>query len=499
MKVGIDLGTTNSAVAYIDENGNPQIIPNREGERITPSVILFEGGTPVVGSSAKTSATGDPLNVVQFVKRQIGNSSYRFINEQGATYSSEEISAIILKRLKEDAEMLLGQTIEGAVITVPAYFDDAQRNATKDAGAIAGLNVLKIINEPTAAALAYGLSKTHDTINLMVYDLGGGTFDITIMNISNGVIDIKATGGKKNLGGFDFDNNVAEWIISDFKKAHGIDLYDDLYALEDLREKTEACKKQLTTRTKALLTVSSQGKVLKTEITRDLFNELNRNLINQTGFLMNMVLDDAGMTWQEIDKILLVGGSTRMPIVHEFIEEITGLKPSIDVNPDEAVAIGAAMQASFLDQDGSSPVNPVPVIMDVNAHSLGIIASNKDGKLENTIILKRNTHIPAEVSREFYTAEENQSGASIQIAEGEDTDPEYVRIIGSAHVKLPPRPKNSPIRVVMSYDSNGIIHVFVYDGLTNENLGESHIDRKSNLSQDEIYNKKKLIDDVNIE
>jgi molecular chaperone DnaK len=250
MIIGIDLGTTNSAVAYVDDNGNPQVITNRDGDRTTPSVVLFDSESPVVGAVAKSNSVTDPLNVIQFVKRQMGNTSYKFIREDGENFTPEELSAIILKKLKEDAEEFLGEKVDKAVITVPAYFDDAQRKATQDAGAIAGLKVLKVLNEPTAAALAYGATKNNQPQNIMVYDLGGGTFDVTVMSIGNGEVTIKATGGDRNLGGFDFDNKIIEYVVNEFESQFGIDLYDDDVAMQELREKAEACKKTLSSRSK---------------------------------------------------------------------------------------------------------------------------------------------------------------------------------------------------------------------------------------------------------
>lgn len=501
MIIGIDLGTTNSAVSYIDENGNPQIITNRDGERITPSVILFDGDIPVVGSVAKNNSVSDPLNVVQFVKRQMGNSSFKFIKEDGENFTPEELSAIILKKLKEDAEEALGEKVDKAVITVPAYFDDAQRKATQDAGAIAGLKVLKVINEPTAAALAYGITKNCDNKNIMVYDLGGGTFDVTIMNFNKGDISIKATSGDRNLGGFDFDNKIIEYIVNQFEEQHGIDLYDDEVALQELREKAEACKKTLSNRSKAMINLSSQGKMIKTDVTKEQFDEMIEPLLDRTILIMNNVLEDAALTWNEIDKILLVGGSTRVKRVQELIEKASGKKPSAEVNPDEVVAIGAALQGYILD-DVSDTADEISntKITDVNSHSLGTLANDVEtGIRKNYIILPRNTPLPAEAYQEFCTINDGQESILMEITEGEDEDPEYVKIIGTTTLKLKKRPAGSPIRIVVGYDENSVVHVRVIDLISNEDLGEMYIERTSNLSDKDVKEKSNKISKLKVE
>lgn len=504
MIVGIDLGSTNSAMAYIDKNGNPQIIPNREGERITPSVILFEGDTPIVGSVAKNDSITDPLNTVQFVKRQIGNPGFKFINENGESFTPEELSALILKRLKMDAEEYLGEEIDSAVITVPAYFDDTQRRATWDAGEIAGLNVLKIINEPTAAALSYGLLQKQEKQTIMVYDLGGGTFDVTIMSLSDEEVNICATGGDRNLGGFDFDNKIIEYIQKAFENEHGIDIYDDFIAMQELREKAEACKKTLSSRKKTLINISSEGKSLRQEVTRENFNSMIEPLINRTILIMRSVLEDAAMEWEDIDKILLVGGSTRVKLVNEIIENETGIKPSSEINPDEAVAIGAAIQAqicSMANGTGNDTTsNANKVIKDVNSHSLGVICNNfNTGELMNQIILPRNTQIPASYSQVFTTNHDNQEYVELQVTEGEDEDPAYVRIIGRSLINLPPRPKGSPLRIIISYDENGLIHADAFDELTQDSLGEMKISREANLAPEDVAAKVDKVSKIHIE
>lgn len=346
--VGIDLGTTYSAISVVNKYGKPEIMVNREGERITPSVVLFDGSDVVVGSIAKRSAVASPFNVVQFVKRQIGDKAWKFTTEQNEDFTPEEISAMILRRLKEDAETLLGEKVEDAVITVPAYFDDAQRKATQDAGRIAGLNVLRIINEPTAAALAYGLDKMHMEQNILVYDLGGGTFDVTIMHLSPSGLRVLSTGGAKNLGGFDWDNVVMNYLNEEFQKQGGIDLLEDPMLEQDLRDKAEIAKKTLSVRDRTNVFLSANGINASITLTREIFDELTAPLLNRTQKIMEFVLEDANIEWKDIDKVLLVGGSTRMKQVPAMIERVTGIKPSLDVNPDEVVALGAAIQGAIL-------------------------------------------------------------------------------------------------------------------------------------------------------
>lgn len=498
MIIGIDLGTTNSSMAYVDENGVAQIIANKDGERTTPSVIMFEGDTPIVGTYAKDNSATDPLNVAQFIKRQIGDINFKFPKEDGTELTCEELSAIILKKLKEDAEEALGKKVTKAVITVPAYFDDAQRNATKDAGEIAGLEVLKVINEPTAAALAYGMGRKDEDLNIMVYDLGGGTFDVTIMNLNDKEITVKATGGDKNLGGFDFDNVIMNHIIKQFNEKFDIDLYDDEDAMQELREKAEVCKKALSNRAKTRINLTSQGEKLVEELTKEQFEQWIDQLLDRTSFIMEDVLDSASMEWKDIDKILLVGGSTRINRVQEIIENITGKKPSSEVNPDEVVAIGAAYQAEILSDKDDSIIDKK--IVDVNSHSLGTLSINTDtDKLQNFIILPKNTPIPAEKSSVFYSMVDSQKEMKIDITEGEDDDPQWVRVIGSSVIKLNDRPAGSPVKIVIGYDENSIIHASAIDEINNEKLGDMNIYRTSNLTDLEVKEKQNKMSITTIE
>lgn len=493
--IGIDLGTTFSAVATINQHGKAEIIPNREGERITPSVVLFDGNTPLVGSIAKRSAVGNPLNVVQFIKRQMGNSSWKFRTEQGDMFTPEEISAIIIKRLKEDSETILGEPIKDAVITVPAYFDDAQRKATHDAGRIAGLNVLRIINEPTAAALAYGIEKNNQKQTILVYDLGGGTFDVTIIKVDEGGIDVISTGGDKNLGGFDWDNEIMNFLNEEFKKQDGPDLFDDPMLEQDLRDKAEIAKKTLSTRDKASVFLSAGGKNASINLTLDQFNTITGSLFKRTGSIMEFVLEDSGLQWKDIHKILLVGGSTRMKAVPTLIEQITGKKPSVEVHPDEVVAIGAALQGLLIDRSGL--VDPkmfsLVEINDVNSHSMGVIAVNQYEKEFNSIVLKKDTTIPCKTSNIYYTVADNQTELNVQVTEGEDEDPAYVKIVGEGVIKIAPYPKGAPVEVFFEYDHDGIIHVTVVDLTTNKRLGELQIKRESNMNEHDVQASKQKI------
>lgn len=491
--IGIDLGTTFSAVAYVNASGKPEIIPNRDGERIMPSVVFFENDNPIVGIAAKNSSVLEPLNVVQFVKRQMGNPSFKFNTEKGVEYTPEEISAIILRRLKEDAEQFLNDKISGAVITVPAYFNDAQRKSTQDAGKIAGLNVLRIINEPTAAALAFCFDKFNDPQTLLVYDLGGGTFDVTIMQIKFGEINVIATGGDKNLGGFDWDNEIMNYLNEEFKKKNNIDLFDNPESEQHLRTKSEEAKKTLSTRDKTNVILSYLGKNASIELSRDKFEELTSPLLSKTHHIMEFVLEDANLNWNNIDKILLIGGSSRMKAVETLIQKVSGKKPSKEIHPDEAVAMGAAIQASLVDAekgigDSNSASNlPVIFIQDVNSHSMGIVTYDKDSNSNfNTIVLKKDTPIPGKVSDIFHTVTDKQTELFIQVTEGECKELEDIYILGEATLKIPPYPAGAPVEVFFCYDVDGIVHLNVFDLSANKSLGEIHIKRSANLDESQI-------------
>lgn len=505
MLIGIDLGTTFSAVASVNREGKAEIIVNRDGERTTPSVVMFEDGSVVVGEQAKENSVVDPFSVCQFVKRQMGKKSFVFDVSMDEKYTAEEISAMILKRLKEDAEAYCGEAVDGVVITVPAYFDDAQRKATQDAGEIAGLNVVGIINEPTAAAIAYCHGQANNDGNVMVYDLGGGTFDITVMKLSDNLrkVDILATTGNRNLGGFDFDNAIISRVMKEFEEQYGIDLEDDDTAAQDLRIKAENAKKALSSRNKVGISIVSQGKTLKVEITREEFEESIKGFLDSTKASMEYAMDDAGLKWADISKIILVGGSTRVPAVQNMIKEFTGIEPSHELNPDEAVAIGAAYYADYVySKETGEEVKAEKVIQvtDVNSHSLGVITHDDDGKAHASFIIKRNTALPAVGEDVFYTSSEGQTQLFVQVVIGEDDDPDYDTIIGTSTLKMQtPRPKGSPIGFKMHYDENGIVHVSVRDLVDGTDLGEMEISRDANLSEEDVHNKKMIISDINVD
>ncbi|SFX39505.1 molecular chaperone DnaK [Thermoactinomyces sp. DSM 45891] len=497
--VGIDLGTTYSAISVVNKFGKPEILVNREGERITPSVVLFDGEDPIVGSIAKRSAVASPFNVIQFVKRQVGDKNWRFITEQKEVYSPEEISAIILRRLKEDAETLTGEKITDAVITVPAYFDDAQRKATQDAGKIAGLNVLRIINEPTAAALAYGLDKMDQRQTIMVYDLGGGTFDVTIMRLSPEGLRVLSTGGAKNLGGCDFDNEVMNYLNEEFRVQSDIDLLDDPMYEQDLRDKAEIAKKTLSSRERTNVFISVGGHNASITLTRQKFDELTGSLLQLTRVIMEKVLSDAGLQWKDIDRVLMVGGSTRMRSVPALIERVTGIRPSLDVNPDEVVAMGASIQGTLLHMKAglSDPdllkAFPAVEVQDVNSHSLGVVALDENGAEVNSIVLKKDTVIPARVSGHYTTTVDDQTQLHIQVTEGESSDLDFVKVVGDGMIELPNYAKGAPLEVIFEYDSDGIIHVSVIDSTAGALLGEINIERTSNLTDEEVIEKQQRV------
>lgn len=494
--VGIDLGTTFSSIAIVNKYGQPEIITNQAGERLTPSVVLFDGETPIVGSIAKRSAVANSLNIVGFVKRHMGNPNYKFRTEGGTIYSPEEISAIILKRLKEDAEIRLGYKINDAVITVPAYFDDGRRKATHDAGRIAGFNVRRIINEPTAAALAYGFDKSGVKHTLLVYDLGGGTFDVTIMEIGPGKLKVIATGGDRNLGGFNWDNEIMTYLNNEFQKNGGPDLSSDPSWQQELRNKAEIAKITLSSRDKTSVFFSIGGIDISIPFMRTQFEEFTNPLLNRTANIMESVLEDAHLNWKNINKVLLVGGSTRMKAVPELIERITGMKPSLEVNPDEAVSLGAAIQAALIQiEDGHSNIVeqstfPLVEIKDVTAYSLGVIALNEFEKEVNSIVLNKNTQIPCKVSDIFYTVEDDQQELDVRITVGEDIDINgNIDIAARSMIKISPYRKGAPVEVFFEYNIDGMIQVTVYDVTAKKNLGEITIKRTRNMDEKTVLEK----------
>jgi len=480
--VGIDLGTTNSVVSVL-EAGEPTVIPNAEGGRTTPSVVGFSKSDEVlVGEVAKRQAITNPDRTIRSVKRHMGETNWS-VNIDGKKYNPQEISARILQKLKRDAESYLGDTVTQAVITVPAYFDDAQRTATKEAGQIAGLEVLRIINEPTAAALAYGLDKEEEQ-TVLVFDLGGGTFDVSVLEISEGIFQVKSTSGNTHLGGDDWDQRVISWLVKTFKDTEGVDLGADKMALQRLQEAAEKAKVELssvqeTTINLPFITATDTGpKHLDLKLTRAKFQELTADLVDACRGPFEQAISDAGLTQSKIDHVVLVGGSTRMPAIQELVHSMTGSEPHKGVNPDEVVAVGAAIQAGVL----KGEVKDV-LLLDVTPLSLGI--ETKGGVM--TKLIERNTTIPTRRSEVFTTAEDGQPSVEIHVLQGEREMAMYNKTLGKFQlVDLPPAPRGIPqIEVTFDIDANGIVHVAAKDRATGKEQSMT-ITGQSSLGKDDI-------------
>ena len=478
--IGIDLGTTNSCVAVL-EAGEPKVIPNPEGNRTTPSVVAFKNGERIVGDAAKRQAITNP-NTVSSIKRLMGTSEK--VEIEGKKYTPEEVSAMILSYMKDYAESYLGEKVEKAVITVPAYFNDAQRQATKNAGKIAGLNVERIINEPTAAALAYGLDKQEKNQTILVYDLGGGTFDVSILELGDGVFEVKSTAGNNHLGGDDFDNKIMDYLVETFKKENGVDLSKDKMAMQRLKELSEKAKKDLSSMTTTqvsapFISQSSDGPLhLEMTLTRAKFEELIHDLVMSTLEPVRKALKDADIKAKDLDKVIFVGGSTRVPLVYETVKKELAMEPSREVNPDEVVAMGASIQGGVLTGD----VNDI-VLLDVTPLSLGI--ETLGGVM--TVLIPRNTTIPTSKSEVFSTAADNQPAVDVHVLQGERSMASDNKTLGRFQLAdIPPAPRGVPqIQVTFDIDANGIVNVTAKDLGTNK---EQKITITSNttLSDDEI-------------
>ena len=478
--IGIDLGTTNSCVAVL-EAGEPKVIPNPEGNRTTPSVVAFKNGERIVGDAAKRQAITNP-NTVSSIKRLMGTSEK--VEIEGKKYTPEEVSAMILSYMKDYAESYLGEKVDKAVITVPAYFNDAQRQATKNAGKIAGLNVERIINEPTAAALAYGLDKQEKNQTILVYDLGGGTFDVSILELGDGVFEVKSTAGNNHLGGDDFDNKIMDYLVETFKKENGVDLSKDKMAMQRLKELSEKAKKDLSSTTTTqvsapFISQSSDGPLhLEMTLTRAKFEELIHDLVMSTLEPVRKALKDADIKAKDLDKVIFVGGSTRVPLVYETVKKELAMEPSREVNPDEVVAMGASIQGGVLTGD----VNDI-VLLDVTPLSLGI--ETLGGVM--TVLIPRNTTIPTSKSEVFSTAADNQPAVDVHVLQGERSMASDNKTLGRFQLAdIPPAPRGVPqIQVTFDIDANGIVNVTAKDLGTNK---EQKITITSNttLSDDEI-------------
>ncbi len=482
--VGIDLGTTFSAVAHVNEYGKPEILPNSDSDRITPSAIMFEDDLMTVGKTAKRLAKAVPDQVVEFVKREMGRSLEDYYREfKDKKYSADELSAVILKKLKQDAEASLGEEVTDAVITVPAYFHDAEREATRNAGRIAGLNVLQLLNEPTAAALAYGVDKLGQDQRVFVFDLGGGTFDVTLMEIIGSTIRMIQTNGNHRLGGKDWDDKIAVHVATAFEAEHGSDPLEDVHAAQELQLEATAAKETLSKRQKTTIVCGSGGKTTRVELTREGFEDLTRDLVDQCRELCDMVLTDATMTWRDIDTVLLVGGSTRMPMIQEMVRGISckDINPQ-EVNPDDAVALGAAIHAALREIEDEPDENAGVAeaikerygasairVIDGASHSLGVVLVGSDERTEyNHVMIEKMTEVPcARDQRDLWTVVENQSKVVFRVVQGLDDRQEETSEIRFADYQIAemvlplPRglPKHAPLHLTYKYNTDQTLEV----------------------------------------
>ena len=488
--VGIDLGTTFSAIAFVNKHGVPEILHNAEGDRITPSVVLFDGDEIIVGNYAKQAAAAYPEQVSEFVKRHIGDDDWTF-EFDGKQQTAERISSYILAKLKHDAEQRLGHKVEEAVITVPAYFRDKQRRATIRAGELAGFRVLKILNEPTAAAFAYGLANAGRSMRCLVFDLGGGTFDVTVVDIADNVINVIATAGDDQLGGKDFDDALIRYAADEFKARHGVDPTEDLVGLHYLRQKCLSAKLSLSRRPKVQLIYDFQGKILRLEISRELFEDLCQGLLGRCRRLTEEVLLEARVQPSDIDTVLLAGGSTRMPMVRDLIRDVFNREPATDINPDECVALGAALTAALESARVAGEAPPIDIrTHDVTSHSLGMVVF-RDGELFNSTIIRRNSRIPCERSRDDYvTTHDGQTIMDLWLLQGDEPDPLECNVLGHFEFwGIPARAAGEArLSVTYRYNANGIVEVEAMDLGSGQTL--AHRVAASNLTLEDIARKR---------
>lgn len=515
--VGIDLGTTFSAMCHVDESGHTQIIPNAESERITPSVILFDGNTAIVGSAAKQNAVAEPEKIVDFVKREIGKSKIEFNREFGdKLWSAEELSALILRKLKQDGEKFLGVPITDAVITVPAYFSDVERTATMHAGQLAGFEVLQILNEPTAAALAYGIDKHQGNETVFVFDLGGGTFDVTMMRIAEHHIQMLGSNGDHKLGGKEWDDVIVNWVSEEFDKQFNENPLLDLHSYQDLYNRALTAKIQLSSRNTATVVHSYAGHSLKIELTRDEFEHRSRHLLEKAKAICEIAMSEAELDWNQIDRILLTGGMTRMPSVREMIRNMSGRPLAEDISPDEAVAMGAALHATLVllgreDSMGgertisqatrsklSSAEGTLVRVTNITTHTLGVVLWDDEAMEEYVFpMIKKSTPVPVEVQNSFGTAKANMKSVIVRVVEGESTVPAECTPLGLCNVELPPYlPKGAPIQLTYRYDENQVLEVKV-DAFGNQSVVK--ISRDLGLNEAEMEEATADLMRVNVE
>lgn len=498
--VGIDLGTTYSAVGIIGRSGKPEIVRNREGEDVTPSAVYFDGDIVTVGTEALNMEALAPDDVVTYVKRQMGNSDFLVMPDSNDNeYRAEDVSALILGGLISGAEEILGEEISDVVVTVPAYFSDLHRSATRQAAELAGLNVLRLINEPTAAALSYGLE--HDfNGTLLVYDLGGGTFDVTVLDCRGGSFDVRASTGDRNLGGFDFNNALFALLDEKFEAETGSRIPPDQETVA--MQQVEAVKRRLSTGDKTTAHLQGAGKATRVTVTTEEFENVSSDLLVRTQFLMEEAMEAAGVVFSQLDKVILVGGSTRMPMVSRMVEKVTGHRPDRSVHPDQAVALGAAIIAEQAQSERQSTIPALPAgtqisLADVMAEGIGVLALDEARRMCLSLVMPPQTTIPSQVVADsFSTATDNQEVVRLQIAVGDEDglDADSVDLLGEALLKLPPgRPANSPLRVAFSADIDGIIHVQLIDLTAGINLGEMEVRRPDSMSPKQIDESRKLI------